>query len=151
VLNLLQTAQHGLIRQLIELLATQVIVAAFHVADLQLALAMGEERLLKKRNILVEELLLQVLGAGGDDDPFARANSRHQIRQGLASPGAGFHDEMPLFFERLLDPLRHLQLSPAEFISRMGARKHAAGSEELVERTVLSLGPGSDRGYGLGG
>ena len=71
MLNLLQTAQHGLIRQVVEFLAAQVIVAAFHVADVQLALAVGEERLLKKRNILVEELFLQVLGAGGDDDPFA--------------------------------------------------------------------------------
>ena len=112
---------------------------------------MGKERLFKKRNILVEELFLQVLGAGRDDDPFARANRRHQICQGLASPGAGFHDEMPLFFERLLDRLRHLQLSPAEFVSRMSARKHSAGSEELVERTVGSLDPGSERGHGLGG
>jgi hypothetical protein len=58
---------------------------------------------------------------------------------------------MPLFFKRLLDRLRHLQLSPAEFVRRMGARKHTAGSKELVERTLLSVCPGRDRGHGLGG
>jgi hypothetical protein len=40
---------------------------------------------------------------------------------------------MPLFFQRLLDRLRHLQLPAAKFIRRMRARKHSAGSEELVE------------------
>jgi hypothetical protein len=47
---------------------------------------------------------------------------------------------VPLFFQRLLDRLRHLQLPASEFIRRMRAREHSAGSEELLQRTVLAAG-----------
>ena len=88
----------------------------------------------------MEELLLQVLGAGRNDYPFAGTNYGDEIRQRLARSCTGFDDEMTLFFESLLDGLRHLQLSAAKFVSGMGARKHTAGGEELVERDVLFLG-----------
>jgi hypothetical protein len=38
-----------------------------------------------------------------------------------------------LFFQSLLDRLRHLQLSATKFIRRMRARQHSAGGEELVK------------------
>src|ERR1019366_1566190 len=73
MIDLLQPAQHRISGEVVKLLAAQIIVTALHVADAQLALAAGEKRLLQKRDILVEELLLQVLRTGGDDDAFARA------------------------------------------------------------------------------
>jgi len=47
-------------------------------------------------------------------------------------PGArtGFNNQVPLFFERLFDRLRHLQLSAAEFVRGMGARQHSARRED---------------------
>jgi hypothetical protein len=54
VFNLLQSAEHGLVGEIVELLATQIIAAAFHVANAQLALAIGKKRLLQKRNIFVK-------------------------------------------------------------------------------------------------
>ena len=55
-----------------------------------------DKRLLQKRNVFVEELLLQLLGSGRDDDALAGANHRQQIRQCLAGPRAGFDDQVPL-------------------------------------------------------
>ena len=80
----------------------------------------------EKRDILIEKLLLQILGAGGNDDALAGANHGQQIGQRLARAGASFDDQVPLLFERLLDGLRHLQLSAAEFVGGMGSRKHSA-------------------------
>ena len=134
VLDLLQSAEHGLIGEVIELLAAQIVVAALHVTDFELAFAVGKKRLFEKRDILVEELFLQILGSGGNDDALAGTNDGHQVSQRFARSGAGFDDQVTLFFQRLLDGLRHLQLSPAKFVGRMGARKHSARSEKLVER-----------------
>jgi len=41
--------------------------------------AVLEQGLLQERDVFVEELLLQILGAGGDDDSLAGTNHRHQI------------------------------------------------------------------------
>ncbi len=140
LLNLFQSAQHRLIGKVVELLAAQIIVAAFHVANgkppLRTFVAgcrFSKQRMLKKRNILVEKLFLKILCAGRDDHPLARADHRHQIRQRLSRARAGFHNQVPLFFEGLLDPLRHLQLPPSEFISGMRVRKHSARRKELMK------------------
>ena len=139
MLDLLQPTEHRLVGQVVELLAAQIVVAPFHVADAQFALAVRKKRLLEKWDILVEELFLQILRAGGDDHALAGTNHRQQIGQGFARAGAGFDDQMTLFRQRLLDRLSHLQLSPAEFIGGMGAREQAARREELVERNIAFL------------
>ena len=90
LVDLLQPVQHRLRGEVVELLAAEIIAAALHVADAQLA-----EMLAQERNVFEEELLLQGLGAGGDDDALARANDRQQVRQRLAGAGARFDDEVP--------------------------------------------------------
>ena len=90
----------------------------------------------------MEELFLQIFCSGGNDDALAGANDGHQVGQRLARAGAGFDDQVTLFFERLFDRLRHLQLSAAKFVGGMGARKHSARREELVERNVAFPGVG---------
>src|SRR5579862_1946564 len=52
---------------------------------------------------------------------------------------------MALFFQRLLDCLRHLQLTAAKFVGGMRTGKHAPGSEELIKRGVFT-----PRHWGLG-
>src|SRR5581483_3881413 len=71
-----EAAQNRLAGQVVELLAAQIIVAPFHVADAQPASAFWKERLLEKWHVLMKELLLQIFGAGRDDDPFAGTNDR---------------------------------------------------------------------------
>jgi len=148
MIDLLQPAQHRISGEVVKLLAAQIIVAALHVTDVQLALAAGEKRLLQKRDILVEELLLQVLRAGRNNDAFARANHRQEISQRLAGARAGLDDQMPLFFERLFHGLRHLQLPAPKFVGGVGLREQAARREELVQRESRS--PRHGMGHGMG-
>ena len=82
---------------------------------------------------------MQILGAGGDDDTLAGANDRQQVGQRLAGSSTGFDDQMAFFRQRLFYGLRHLQLSAAEFVGRVGLREQAAGREEVVERCALLL------------
>src|SRR5262249_29898527 len=64
MLNLLETAEHGLIGEIEQLLATQIVVASLHVTDAELAIALGKERALQRRNVFEEKLFLKVLGSG---------------------------------------------------------------------------------------
>ena len=121
MLDLIQAAEDRRISKIVEFFSAKIIIAAFHVADAQLAFAVRKQRMLEKGNVFIEELLLQILCSCGDDDPFARANPRHQVSQRLASASAGFDNQMPLFPEHLLYGLRHLKLASAEFVCGVGA------------------------------
>src|SRR5208282_360062 len=48
VFDFFQSAEHGLIGEIDELFAAQIIVASLHVADAELAVAFGEERALER-------------------------------------------------------------------------------------------------------
>jgi hypothetical protein len=134
LLNFIKAVQNWLIRKVVQFLATEIVVASFHVADAKGAIAVGEERLLKKWNIFVKQLLLQVLGAGGDDDAFARADRRHKISERLSSTGSGLDDQVAPFFNGLFDCLCHLQLAAAKLVRGMSAGEQSAGRKEVVER-----------------
>src|SRR5207302_10041774 len=90
LLDLLQAVEHRLAGKVIKFLPAEIIVAPFHVADAQLA-----QMLLQERNVLEVELLLQVLGASGDDDALAAANDRKKISQGFARARSGLYDQVP--------------------------------------------------------
>src|ERR1039457_1168900 len=127
--DLFQSVQQRLSGEVVELLAAEIIAAALHVADAQFA-----EMLAQKRNVFEEELLLQGLGAGRNDDAFAGTDYRQQVGQRLASTGAGFDDQVAALLQRLLHRLRHLKLPAAEFVRRMSTCQHATRAEELKER-----------------
>ena len=84
---------------------------------------------LQKRNVFVEELLLQILGAGGNDDALA-AVIREQICEGLAGTGAGLDDQVTLFFDGGFDGLCHLQLSATEFVGRVRFARMPPGAKK---------------------
>jgi hypothetical protein len=96
----------------------------------------------EERDVFQKELLLQRLGGGGDNDALAQAQHRDQIGERLARTGAGFHDEVTLLGERLLDCLRHLELPAAELVSRMRPRQQPAGTKESMERVGERCGLG---------
>ena len=97
----------GVVLGVVDLLPAGVIVAPLHVADLQ----RPREVLLEERDVLEEELLLQVLGAGGDDDALAGEQRRHQVGERLAGARAGLDDQVALVGERGFDGLGHLHLA----------------------------------------
>ena len=105
--DLFQAGEHRLLFGVVDLLPAGVVVAALHVADLE----RPREVLLQKRNVLEEELFLQILGAGGNDDALAGEHRGNQVGQRLAGAGAGLDDQVPLVGERGFDGLRHLELA----------------------------------------
>src|SRR5690348_7575401 len=77
LLDFVKPVENWLIGEIVKLPAAQIVVASFHVADAESTIAFREERLLEEGNIFVEELLLEVLGACGNDHALAGANRRH--------------------------------------------------------------------------
>ena len=123
-----QAGQHRFAVGIVDLLPAGVVVAALHVADAQRARKM----LLQKGNVLEEELLLQVLGAGGDHDALAGEDCGHQVGQRLAGTRAGLHDQMFAVRQRRFHRFGHGQLAGTVFVIRMPLGKRAVPREEPV-------------------
>ena len=83
---------------------TQIVRSALH----QRRAERNIQRLAKRGEILEENLFLEVLGAGGNEDALATEDGRDQVRQRLPRSRAGFHDQVTLFFQRLLYRLPRL-------------------------------------------
>jgi hypothetical protein len=83
----------------------------------------------EERHVFEEELLLEVLGSGGDDDALAALDDGEQVGEGFARSGAGLDDEMALLFDGLFDGGGHGELSAAEFVGWMALGENSAGSE----------------------
>ena len=116
----------GSCRHVVDLLPAGVVVAALHVADLQ----RPREVLLEKRNVFEEELLLQILGAGGDHDALARQERRNQIGERLAGAGAGLDNQVPFIAKGRLHRLGHVHLAGAVFVVWMPFRERAAAGKK---------------------
>ncbi len=142
VIDLLQAVQDRLIAQRIQFVAAQIVRPALHVADAQ----RSQERF-EKGQIAEEELLLQILCAGRDDDPLPHPKSRQQVGERLAGTGTGLDDEVSVLRERAFDRSRHLELAAAKLVGQARAREHSSGGEELIERRQRRSGAG-DSGQG---
>ena len=93
--------------------------------------------LLQERNVLEEELLLQVLGAGGDDDALAGEDGGDEIGERFAGAGAGFDDQVLAIRERGFDGFRHFELAGAVLVIRMPLGKRAVAGKELAHARAL--------------
>ena len=133
LVDLFEAVEERVVAQGVELVAAEVVAAALHVADLQRA-----EEGFEEGDVLEEELLLQVFGAGGDDDALlalaGEAQGGQKIGEGFAGAGAGFDDEVALVFEGGFDGSGHLVLAAAVLEGEGGAGEDAAGGEEIVKR-----------------
>jgi len=142
-MDLVEAAEHRLVGELVELFAAEIVLAPLHVADLETRLAGGglaEKRMLKKWHVLEEELLLEIFGAGGDDHALAALDDGEEVRERLASAGAGFDDEVSLLLDGLLDGVGHGELSLAELVGRMALGEQPSGSKEAMEREAPERG-----------
>ena len=144
VLNLFQPAEHGLVGEVDQFFAAEIIVAALHVADAQFAVAIRKEGKFKRGNVFVEKLFLQIFGACGNDDALAGTDHGQQVSKCFAGTCAGFDDQVTPLFQRFFDSLSHFQLTAPKLIGGVGFREQASGREELVEG---ESGCGS---YGMG-
>ena len=136
LLDFFQARQHGGVAQGVEFGLAEIVGAPFHVADIERTVLIAEHGL-KKGNVLEVELLLQVLGAGGDDDTLAtlagEAECGQQVGEGFAGAGTSFDDEVPLVFECAFDGGCHFILAAAVFEGERGLGEDAAGREEIVQ------------------
>ena len=69
--------------------------------------------LLEKRNIVIEDLVLEGLRAGGHHHFLAAENGRNQICQGFARTGASLGDKRGLRAKTFENGLRHFELDLA--------------------------------------
>jgi hypothetical protein len=137
--DLFEAGEQRGVAQGVELVLAEVVAAALHVADVERA-----EDGFEEGDILEEELLLQVFGAGGDNDALLAGAGEMQrgqeVGEGLAGAGAGLDDEMAPVFKGLLDGAGHLVLALAMLEGERGAGEDAAGGEEFVEGGELGGG-----------
>jgi hypothetical protein len=91
------------------------------------------QRIAHRRQVAIEELVLQGLGAGGDDHLAAREQGRHQIGEGLAGAGAGLGHQRLVVGDRLGDALRHFHLLRPRPEGGNGSSERPIGGEDSVE------------------
>jgi hypothetical protein len=100
----LEVAGRGAVH--VETLQTQIVGTPFQQRD-----ADGyRQRITNAGQVPVKQLLLQILGAGGDNHAPARQHSGDQIREGLSGAGARLTDEHATLIEGTGDGCGHLLL-----------------------------------------
>ena len=134
--DLFQAAEHRFAVGIIDLLPAGEIRTAFHITDLKGPV----EMLLQKRNIFVEELLLQVLRSGGDHHALARKQRGNKIRESLAGSRAGVHQQLLLLRQRGFHRLRHVEFALAELVARVPFRQQTMPRKELARGKRLRRG-----------
>src|SRR6478752_1901739 len=112
----------------LQLPAADVVLASLEHGDRQLtAEGAGGDR-----HVLVEELFLERLRRGRDDDALARFERRQQVGEALPDAGARLSDEMLAGRERVLDGTRERSLLRPWLVLGQGALERAAGAEDLL-------------------
>ena len=127
--DLLARAEHALLRVLLQVVQADVVGAPLE----QRHVHRRAERLAHARQVAVEELVLQRLGAGGDDHAAAREQRRDEVGEGLAGSGARLRHQHAVRLDRLQHGARELDLLPALSESRHRARERPALAEERLE------------------
>ncbi len=145
--------EERVVAQRVELVAAEIVCPPLHVADLE-----RTEKGFEEGDVFEEELLLQIFGAGGDDDALlalaSEPQSGQEVGEGLAGAGAGFDDEVTFFLECGFDGSGHFVLAAAVFEGEGGLGEDAPGGEEIVKRgqpVRNGLSSGGDRDGGRGG
>ena len=129
LVDFVEARENGLVAEGEELAAAEIVGAALHVADAELA-----EESFEERDVAEEELVLESLGAGGDDDALAGAKGGKKIGEGFTGARAGLDDEMAALGEGALDGFGHFVLAGAVLEWEWRASEDSTGGEELMER-----------------
>ncbi len=126
----------GLVAHAVDFFAAQEIAAPLHHGHFQF----GREIFLQKRNVLLEKLLLQRFRRRRNHHAPPAANRGNQIRQRFARAGPGLDNQVPLFLERGLHQLRHLELRrPVLVALRHAFFERAARPENFGNRGLLQI------------
>src|SRR5213075_971712 len=118
---------------IVELLTAEVVLASLHKGDPELGV-----ELLKERDVLVEKLLLQIFGSGGNHHASAAADHRHEVSQSLPSARASLNNQVSPVFQPGFHFLGHLELARSILVTWMVAGEPAVRSEDALEGRSLS-------------
>src|SRR5207249_4971094 len=97
------------------------------------------ERRLQERDVLFEDLLLEVLGPRRYHHFQPREDRRHQVRQRLARARARLDQQRPPPPERLLHGTRQAQLRRPRLPPRQPRRQPPARTEHIQDRLTRFL------------
>jgi len=119
LIDLFQAGEHGHALGALDAMQTRVVVATLHDRRAK----WFRQNVVQKRNVFVDQLLLEILRAGRDDYARAAATRRrdcgHQISERLAGAGAGFNDQMMFLLKRAQHRLSHFDLAGPVLVFRM--------------------------------
>jgi hypothetical protein len=110
----------------------EVVGAALHHLDVEV----DAERSLDERQVLADDLVLQVLRARRDDHLQTRGNRGEQVGERFADTGPGLGDELAAALQRRFDATRDLELLGARFVTVEPGCERAVGGKQLVERLI---------------
>ena len=143
LVDLFEAVEERVVAEGVELVLAEIVAAALHVADFERA-----EEGFEEGDVLEVELLLEVFGAGGDDDALlalaGEAEGGQEVGEGLAGAGAGFDDEVALVGEGLFDGSGHVVLAGA--VLEGEARSGRGCRRERRSRGGWGDSPGGMRG-----
>jgi hypothetical protein len=97
----------------------QVIAAPLHAGGLE----WSAKGLPQKRKIFRVDLLLEILGAGGDEDPMSAQNRGYEIGERLSGSRTGFGEQDAATIENVGNSRCHLTLSLSRLEVRDRPRK----------------------------
>ena len=120
----------------VESMQAEVVATPFHVGR-------GErnaERLAEDRQVLEEDLLLEVFRAGRDEHALAAEDRGHEVGERLSGAGPGFGEQDAAAAERVRHGVGHLELAGTRFEPRQRGRQRAAGREGLADRRGEAAG-----------
>ena len=98
IIHFLDALKQRLVLHLVQLRNAQKIRPPLHQCGFQVRRKM----FLQKRNIFLEQLLLQRFRCRGDHHTTSARDRRNQVGERLARPGAGLHDRVMMRFERIV-------------------------------------------------
>ncbi len=132
----------------LELPAAEVVLPALEQLDPHRPSGDGS----RDRDVRAQQLLLQRLGGGRDDDAQPGGERGHEVGEALADAGARLGDQVVAARERVLDRGRERGLLRTGLIARQRAGEGAAGAEHVVHCQTASLRVRTDvppRGFRL--
>ena len=119
-------------RRTLEVVVADVVGAALQQRDGH----RHAQRVAHQRQVAFEQLILQSLGAGGDDHLAAVQQRGDEIGERLAGAGAGLGDKLAACGDSLCDGLGHRQLLRPEVKAGQFARERSTFAEDRSECSV---------------
>jgi hypothetical protein len=110
-------------------LQAQVVATALHAGRAE----RHRQHPRQQRQVLGEDLFLEVLGAGRDDDPLPAQDGRDEVGERLACAGASLDEQDPAVLEGVGDGAGHAPLAVARLEGDERPRQRPVGAEDRVD------------------